>query len=152
MKYLELNERQTKTRTGTNISDVREVSLKIFENPGDRYPIKFYEMYASKCSSNFSGPEDLFYLAPRTIPLEHTRSSLWYLREKVGVKKLGKLLKTMKEKGQLDANKRITNHSASKYLVQKLRENEVQSTDIMHISGHKNVNSVIINNVKFQIS
>jgi hypothetical protein len=77
VKYLELNERQTKTRTRTNISDVREVSLKIFENPGDRYPIKFYEMYASKCSSNFSCPEDLFYLAPRTIPLEHTRSSLF---------------------------------------------------------------------------
>jgi hypothetical protein len=142
VKYLELNERQTKTRTGTNISDVREVSPKIFENPGDRDPIKFYEMYASKRISNFSGPEDPFYLAPRTIPLEDTRSSLWYLRQKVGVKKLCKLLKTMKEKVQLDPNKRITSHSARKYLVQKLRENEVQSTDIMQISGHKNINSV----------
>ena len=140
MKYLELNERQTKTRTGTNISDVREVSPKIFENPGDRDPIKFYEMYASKRPSNFSDPEDPFYLAPRTIPLEDTRSSLWYLRQTVGVKKLGKLLKTMKEKVQLDPNKRITSHSARKYLVQKLRENEVQSTDIMQISGHNNVN------------
>jgi hypothetical protein len=41
VKYLELNERQTKTRTGTNISDVREVSLKIFENPGDDIPSNF---------------------------------------------------------------------------------------------------------------
>jgi hypothetical protein len=48
----------------------------------------------------------------------------------------------MKEKGQLNPNKRITNHSARKYLVQKLRDNEVQSTDIMQISGHKNINSV----------
>jgi hypothetical protein len=99
-------------------------------------------MYTSKRPSNVSGPEDPFYLASRTIPLGDTRSSLWYLRQKVGVKKLCKLLKTMKEKVQLDPNKRITSHSARKYLVQKLRENEVQSTDIMQISGHKNINSV----------
>ena len=48
----------------------------------------------------------------------------------------------MKENGKLDINKRLTNHSARKYLLQKLRENNVEGTDIMQISGHKNVASI----------
>jgi hypothetical protein len=142
------------------MKDKQKLELEqIFEHPGDRDPIKFYEMYTSRRPSIVSGPEDPFYLTPRPIPLEDTSSSLWYLRQKVCVKKLAKLLRTIKEKGQLEPSKRITNHSARKYLVQQMSENEVQSTDIMQIAGHKNVNSVNsyssiseINNVKFQIS
>ncbi|CAC5379763.1 unnamed protein product [Mytilus coruscus] len=52
------------------------------------------------------------------------------------------IVKTMKIEGGLDENKRLTNHSALKYLVQKLRSNEIANTDIMQISGHKNVNSI----------
>jgi integrase len=45
-------------------------------------------------------------------------------------------------KAGLDTNKRLTNHSARKYLVQKLKDNNVENTDIMQISGHKSVQSV----------
>jgi hypothetical protein len=48
----------------------------------------------------------------------------------------------MKENGKLDINKRLTNHGARKYLLQKLREHNVEGTDIMQISGHKNVASI----------
>jgi hypothetical protein len=51
-------------------------------------------------------------------------------------------MKTMKQKAGLDTNKRLTNHSARKYLVQKLKDNNVEDTDIMQISGHKSVQSV----------
>jgi hypothetical protein len=61
VKYLELNERQTKTRTGTNISDVREVSLKIFENPGDRYPCLFSFMVFSNLPNFFTPTFSLKY-------------------------------------------------------------------------------------------
>ena len=39
-------------------------------------------------------------------------------------------------------NKRLTNHSAHKHLVQKLNDNEIPPTQIMQITGHRNVNSV----------
>ena len=39
-------------------------------------------------------------------------------------------------------NKRLTNHSARKYLVQKLNDNEISTTQIMQITGHRNANSV----------
>ena len=51
-------------------------------------------------------------------------------------------MKKMKESGKLDINKRLTNHSARQYLLQKLRENNVEGTDIMQISGHNNVASI----------
>ena len=142
VRYLELNERQTKTRTGENVANVREVSPKIFETKDARDPVKYYDIYKSKRPENFCDSLDPFYLAPRTIPLEDSRSDIWFLQQKVGERKLASIVKTMKEEGKLDENKRLTNHSARKYLVQKLRSNDVDTTDIMQISGHKNVNSV----------
>ncbi|CAC5384033.1 unnamed protein product [Mytilus coruscus] len=111
-KYLELNARQTKTRTGANVADVREVSPKIYETKGDHDPIKYYEVYKSKRPQNFSDAEDPFYLAPRTISLADTRSQIWFLRQKIGERKMGSIVKTMKIEGGLDENKRLTNHSA----------------------------------------
>ena len=144
-KYLQLNERQTKTRTGENLSDVREVTPKIYEDEGEspeRDPIKIYEIYSIKRPNNFSNADDPFYLAPRTIPLEDSKTNIWFLRQKVGERKLVGLKKKMKESGKLDINKRLTNHSARKYLLQRLREHNVEGTDIMQISGHTNVASI----------
>ena len=142
VQYIELNERQTKTRTGANITDVREVTPKFYESGGDNDPFKMYKIYAEKRPHDFSGPEDPFYLAPRTIPLDDSRSARWFLRQKVGQKKLSSIVKTMKEKASLDPNKPITNHSARKYLVEKLRTNNIEGKDIMQIYGHKNIASI----------
>ena len=60
----------------------------------------------------------------------------------MGESKLADLMKKMKENGKLDINKRLTNHSARTYLLQKLREHNVEGTDIMQISGHKNIASI----------
>ena len=55
----------------------------------------------------------------------------------LGEKKIGGLLKAMAVDGGLDQNKRLTNHSTRKHLVQKLRDSGIAPTDIMQISGHK---------------
>ena len=49
----------------------------------------------------------------------------------------------MAKDGGLDENKRFTNHSTRKHLVQKLRDSGIAPTDIMQISGHKNIQSVM---------
>ena len=71
-RYLELSERQAKTRTGENISGVREVSPKMYECPGDRNPFALYELYSSKCPTGMRNQSDPFYIATRTIPLTGT--------------------------------------------------------------------------------
>ena len=95
-RYLQLNERQTKTRTGENLSDVREVTPKICEAEGESPemdPIKIYEIYSIKRSNNFSNADDPFNLAPRTIPLEDSKTNIWFLWQKVGERKLAGLMK-----------------------------------------------------------
>ena len=113
-RYLELNERQTKTRTGENISDVREVSPKMYVCPGDRNPVALYELYASKRPTGMRDPCDPFYIATRTIPLTGTEGEQWFVRQRVGEKKLASIMKTMKQKAGLDTNKLLANHSARK--------------------------------------
>ena len=58
-------------------------------------------------------------------------------------RKLSSLKKKMKESGKLDINKRITYHSAKQFLLQKLRESNLEGTYIMQISGHTNVASIM---------
>jgi len=118
------------------------VIAKIYETEGERNPIKMYEIYSIKRPNNFSNADDPFYYAPRTNPLEDSKTNIWFLRQKVGERKLSNLMKKVKESGKLDINKRLTNHIARKYLLQKLRENNVEGTYIMQISGHTNVESI----------
>ena len=47
----------------------------------------------------------------------------------------------MSKKANLN-NERLTNHSARKYMIQTLNDKEIPPTQIMQISGHKNVQSI----------
>ena len=53
------------------------------------------------------------------------------------------MLKTMAIEAGFDKTKNISNHSARKHLVQKLRDSNIAPTEIMQITGHKNVQSII---------
>lgn len=138
-----MNERQSKTRTGENTTDVRKITPKMYATDEEDNPIKYYKLYQEKRPKSYCNADDPFYIAPRTIPLKNQNTDNWYIKQRIGIKKLGGLMKSMATKAGLDPNKRLTNHSARKHLVQKLRDNNVAPTDIMQITGHKNVQSVI---------
>ncbi|XP_069109840.1 uncharacterized protein [Argopecten irradians] len=75
------------------------------------------------------------------------KSSRWFKCQPVGVNKLGRFMTTMAENAGLTSKtggngKRLTNHSARKYLVQKLNDNGLPPNQIMQISGHKNIQSI----------
>ena len=53
-RYQQLNERQTKARTGEHLSDVREVIANVYQTDGERNPIKMYEIYSIERPINFS--------------------------------------------------------------------------------------------------
>jgi len=138
VEYLELNERQTKTRTGENIADIRKVSPKMFATSGPRNPVLIYKLYSDMRPSDFSSDQHPFYLAKRTTDTAFQ----WFLRQPVGVNKLGQMLKAMAKDAGFPEHKRITNHSVRKFLVQKLRNANIPPTEIMAITGHKNVQSI----------
>ena len=60
----------------------------------------------------------------------------------MGVNKLNSLMKDCAVKAGIGANKRITNHSARKTLVQKLQDHNVPPTHIAQVTGHKNPQSI----------
>ena len=134
-------ERQTKTRTGEQTNDIRPINPKIFATPGDqeRCPENYYKLYAPKRPTGFCCPNDPFYLAPRTAS-QRQNDTTWYMKMTIGEKKLGSFIKCMAAAAGLESQKRLTNHSTRKHLVQKLRDSGIAPTDIMQISGHKNIN------------
>ena len=105
----------------------------MYENIGKRDPVALFLPYSEKRPSKVCGNDDPFYLAPRTIPLSDTKSDLWFLRQRVGAKTVW-VNEGHERKRGLD--------SARKYLIQKLRSNNIQANDICQISCHTNVKSV----------
>ena len=60
----------------------------------------------------------------------------------MGVNKLNFLMKNCAIKPEIGTNKRITNRSARKVLVQKLQDHNVLPTHIAQWGGHKNLQSI----------
>ena len=96
----------------------------------------------SRCTNCMLGPSDYstsnspFYLA--TNP---SNKFPWFKRQPVGINKLGSLMIRMSTSAGFE-QKRFTNHSARTFLVPKLSEQNIPPTQIMQISGHRNIQSV----------
>lgn len=140
-EFLEYTERQTKTRTGAEPTDIRPVKPKMFSVPGsERDPVEAYRIYASKRPEQMRSDDSPFYLAINHTKLTNS-SKPWFKTAPMGSNKLNSLMKSMAEKAGLNAEN-LTNHSARKRMIQKLNDQEVPPTHIMQISGHKNVQSI----------
>ncbi|WAR30833.1 K1958-like protein [Mya arenaria] len=86
LEYLAPNERQTKTRTGSNIKDVRDVTPKMFAMPEDieRCPVHAYKQYAVQRPTDFCTSDDPFYIAPRTSSQSHVYDhEKWFVKMKL---------------------------------------------------------------------
>ena len=58
----------------------------------------------------------------------------------MGKNSIGEIAKRMSKDAELEGRK--TNHSARKTTIQTLKDNNVQDTDVMKITGHKNAMSL----------
>lgn len=148
-EYLEYStERQTKTRPGDNPANRRAVKPRMFENKAvgpERDPVFAYKLYRSKRPEQTSSPNSPFYLAVNhchSQEISHEYCKPWFKVQPMGVNKLNSLMKDCAVKAGIGANKRITNHSARKTLVQKLQDHNVPPTHIAQVTGHKNLQSI----------
>ena len=144
-KYIEFNERQTKTRTGEDVSNTRNEKPRMYAVPGDsRCPVAVYKKYADKRPEKMCSDDSPFYLATVTNKYNPGENERWFLSQPIGVNKLNTLLKTMATKAELPGLPylRITNTSVRKHLCQKLLDNNVPDTQAIHITGHKNPQSL----------
>ena len=146
-EYIEYSvERQTKTRTGSDPRDTRKIKPRMYsapDLPAERDPVRVYKIYASKRPESMKTDDSPFYLAVNNLQPSSLSIRAWFKAQPIRVNKLNSLLKDMVSEARLGLeNKRLTNHSARKHLVQKLNDKEIPPTQIMQITGHRNVNSV----------
>ena len=139
-QYLEyFVERQTKTSTGENPRNKRQVKTRTYQNKttesAERDPVQVYKAYKDKRLENMLKPDSPFYLAVNYFKTEgelKSEGSKWFKSQPIGVKKLNSLMKEMTE----------TEGISVKTLVQKIQVNNVPPNQIVHITGHKNLQSI----------
>lgn len=143
VEYLEFNERQTKTRTGSDCRDVRTVPPKMFATDGtERDPVVVYKFFAEKRPQQMNREDAPFYLAVNNgLKAESLVTKGWFKCSAVGVNKLNGLMKTMVQKAGIE-NNRLRNHSGRKTMIQTLSEHDIPPTQIAQLSGHKNLKSI----------
>ena len=143
-EYMELQERQTKTRPGDNPRDVRPVKPKMWASGDcDRCPVALHKFYASKRPTGYCKPEDPYYIGTNTRNKFPGDKDTWFISQPMGNNKLSKLMSMMVQKAEIGVDRKLTNHSARKFLVQKLSDRNVPPHAIMQITGHKRVESIL---------
>ena len=131
-EFLTYSEGITKTRQSGLHEKHRLIIPKMFATGEARCPIKLFKLYLSKRPIHLrvSGP---FYLAT----IEHPISDVWFKKSPMGENKINNIMKCMVENSPLAASgKKITNHSARKTVVKKLKQQQVPKCDIISITGH----------------
>jgi hypothetical protein len=142
--YLEYHERTTKTRTGEDLRNTRACPPRMYATPDnrERCPVHTYICYQARRPEDFCNQNDPFYLAPVTNNLSPSLTERWFLRGPVGANKLQSLMRKMAKKANLPKNKRITNTSVRKTLVQKMTDRNVPDSLQVYVTGHKNPSSL----------
>ena len=143
VEYLEFNERQTKTRTGSDYSNVRAVPPKMFAtDETERDPVAVYKFFARKRPEEMNQDDAPFYLAVNNgLKADSLARKSWFESGAVGVNKLNGLMRTMVQKAGIE-NDRLRNHSGRKTMIQTLSENDIPPTQIAQLYGHRNLRSI----------
>ena len=118
-----------KRNAGLNFQP-RNIQPKMYETGAERCPIKMSMAYKSRRPAHLqeTGP---LYLGV----IDHPKSGVWYKNMKMGVHTINNMLKNMKNRSPLATicpNKKITNHSARKTTVSKMRKSGFPKCEIMY--------------------
>lgn len=100
-----------------------------------------YKVFAEKRPTQMNFDEAPFYLAVNNIKTDSLDKKPWFKQSPVGVNKLNSIMKVMSEKAELN-KPRLKNHSGRKTMMQTLVNEEIPPTDIIQLSGHRNLQSV----------
>lgn len=143
-KYLEHSrERQTKTRTGTDHTNVRKFKPKAWENKDNlqRCPVQAYNIYKDNRPQSMMKADDPFFLSINHVQNRRPETA-WFKSCGMGINHIYGLLKNMRLNcRKIEKDRKITNHSVRKHLMQKCNDLGLPANCTIQISGHKNVGS-----------
>lgn len=103
-------ERQTKTRTGSNPRDVRKTKPRAYAIPQqpERDPVALYKKYRTVRPGEMSEPDSPFFLS---INYNYKNGHPWYKKQPMGINKLYQIMNDLKKGAGIDStDKRLTAH------------------------------------------
>ena len=136
VEFITFSEGPTKTRQGgLRVKPRLANTPKMFATGEKRCPVVLFKQYPEKrpVGMKKTGP---FYLA--VIDKPHT-SAVWYKKTPMSKNTINNIMKTMKEDSPLKdfcPKKKLTNHSARKTVVKKLKSSGIPKCEIKNITGH----------------
>lgn len=131
-----ISEGLTKTRAGGLGVKPRLATPQMFVNGEKRCPVVLFKQYLNK------RPAELKTTGPLYLGvIDKPQTSAWYKTPmgKNTIKKKKNIMKTMKENSPLKdfcPDKKLTNHSARKTVVKKLKSSGIPKCEIQNITGH----------------
>ena len=130
-EFMTYEENPTKTRKKRRV-----VQPKMFATGGQRCPVKLFKTFLEQRPEEMrdSGP---FYLALNERP----KTQVWYKRQRMGVNSINSFMKNMASQADIQG-KKLTNHSARKTLVKKLKAANQPWSAIISVTGHTNERSL----------
>ncbi|KAK3106148.1 hypothetical protein FSP39_013707 [Pinctada imbricata] len=116
----------------------------MYASKDGRCPVDALKKYINKRPKNINKADDPFYLSVVTNNKRPSEDEQWFLAQPMGKHKLYHILKKMVEEANISIGnlKHLTKTSARKYLCQKLLDNNVPDTQAVHITGHRNPQSL----------
>ena len=123
-EFLQLVERQTKTRTGENIHDVND-PIRVYADGTEYCPIQLYKEYKRRRPVSELSPESRLFLQPKkfsTKPETGTKvwyksATVWYKSQAHGKNSLEKYMRVLCDMAGLPKDISLSNISARKHLV-----------------------------------
>ena len=140
LEFVEFAEGPTKTRQAGLSSKSRSFQPRMFETGGERCPVALFREFIRRRPSTLqqSGP---FYLALKTN--RHSEDEIWYKAQPMGVNKINFMMKDIIAGTTLETSeKRFSNHSARKTVVNKMKKANLERSAIAKVTGHRNLQSL----------
>ena len=110
----------------------------MFATGGQRCPVELLKQYLSRRPQELrdKGP---FYLAI----IENPKTNVWYKKQRLGVNSIDNMMKSVVKNTALETSKKkLTNHTARKTVVKKLRAASVERQSIIQVTGHASEKSL----------
>ena len=134
VEFVTFSEGLTKTRGGGLRVKPRLATPKMFATGKKRCPVAILKKYLDK------RPAELKTTGPVYLSvIDKPQTSVWYKKMPMGKNTINNIMKTMKENSPLKdvcPDKKLTNHSARKTVVKKLKSSGIPKCEIKNITGH----------------
>ena len=140
MEFVQFTEGPTKTRQGGLQCQSRDFQPRMFSVGGERCPVALFKQFVERRSLNmrWSGPFYLSFKRNRRL-----NDNIWFKTLPMGEITISNMMKTTVADTSLEeSHKKFTNHSSRKTTVSKLKKANVESSDIVKVTGHRSVQSL----------